>query len=102
MWLFPDSPLGKGAISTFTASVVVLVLAIVFRRPWVDLFGPSEQGWTLFWKLLPLGMGMILGGISGVMSIVALFRDRALLLLIPAALGLLIGAFGLGEVLVPH
>jgi len=86
----------------YLASLTALALAIVSREPWVDLFGHSEEGWVLFWKLLPLGVGMTLGGVSGVMSVVALVRDLALLLVIPAVLGLIIGMVGLGGVLIPQ
>ena len=102
IWVLPDSRLGRWAIGTFAAGVIVLVLALVLRAPWVDLIGPREDGWPLFWKLLPLGTGMALGGISGVMSLVAMIRDHAVLLVVPAAVGILMGAFGLGELLVPH
>jgi hypothetical protein len=102
IWVVPDSPLGRAASWTFVVALVVLVAAIVFRAPWIELFGPRDEGWPLFWKLLPLGVGSGLAGISGLLSIVALARDRALLLLVPAAVGILIGAFALAEVLVPH
>ena len=102
VWLVPGSGLGRWAIWVFLASLTALALAIVSREPWVDLFGHSEEGWVLFWKLLPLGVGMTLGGVSGVMSVVALVRDHALLLVIPAVLGLIIGMVGLGGVLIPQ
>lgn len=102
VWLLPDSRLGRWAMWTFAASVVVLALAIAFREPYVDLIGGPDEGIHLVLKLLPLGIGMTLGGISGVLSIVSLGRDHALLLAVPAILGTMMGAFGLGEVLVPH
>jgi hypothetical protein len=102
LWIAPDSRLGRVALLTFVVGFVVTLFAAVLGRFWGDLIGGPDEGLRLFLKLLPLGTGMLLCGIGGVTSIVALVRDHALLLLGSALFGTLIGAVGMSELLFPH
>jgi hypothetical protein len=95
-WFFPDSRLGRWAIGIFLAGVV-LGLTFPLTTPLLEHLTGARGKDTLF--VTPVPYAVILAGVSGVMAIVAIIRDHAVVLLVPAVLGTLAGLFLLGEAL---
>lgn len=95
-WLLPDSRLGRWALGIFLAAVL-LSFTFPLTTPLLEhLTGASHKD-TPF--VTPIPYSAILGGVSGVMAIVAIIRDHAVALLLPAVVGTLAGLFLLGEIL---
>jgi len=96
-WLVPDSRLGRLAGGVFVAALL-LGLSFPVVTPLLERLTGADMHDTPF--VTPIPYAAILAGVSGVMAIVALVRDHAALLLIPALFGTLAGLVFLGEVLV--
>jgi uncharacterized membrane protein required for colicin V production len=89
VWLVPDSTLGRWSAFVFAVSATVAVAAPVVAWVTYQLTQPGAGTPWFFaaWGSALVALAVALG--SAVVAAVALFRDHAVLLLVPVALGVL-------------
>lgn len=89
VWVVPDTPLGRWAAVLFSGAALTVIVAPMFaygaRILASDLGADTPWFFALWGAML---MALALGLAAGVMALVAMVRDHALLLVVPVALGL--------------
>lgn len=89
VWVVPDTPLGRWAAVLFSGAALTIIVAPLIAYG-AQLFvaepGADTPWFFALWGAMLMALG--LGLIAGAMSLVAMIRDHALLLLVPVVLGL--------------
>lgn len=101
MYWFPKTKIGKIALYVTIAGFV-----LIFLQYWIGMViyaGVTEE--TVRWEFIVpgfLAMACVLaGGVCAVLSLTK-YKDRAILLFVPALIGLLGLLFLVGELIFPH
>lgn len=88
--VLPGTRLGRWAAWLFVAALA-LGASFPVTTPLLERLTGADMHDTPF--VTPLPYAAIVAGVSGVMSVAALFRERAVLLFVPAVLGTPTGLF---------
>ena len=99
--LLPSTVLGTWSVGL---GLTVFILFAVF----LGFVASGQRGGDTFFSNLLLAIPILLAGIVGVFALstgiigVVVFKDRSILVLLAAAIGLVVTLVGLGEVVFPH
>jgi len=89
VWVVPDTRLGRWTAALFTGAALTLIVVPILAQGVEMLTAPGGDSPWFFalWGAMLLALGLAL--ITGVVALVALVKDHALLLLVPVVLGVL-------------
>ncbi len=101
VYLLPKTRLGKLSIGLIIAFFLLLITSMLI------VASGQEGGETIFdnlWISIPMISGVICAIASFITGIISIIRkkERAILVFISTAIGLLVLWFVIGEILVPH
>ncbi len=89
VWVIPDTRLGRWTAALFTGAALTLIVVPILAQVIAMLTAPGGDSPWFFalWGAMLLALGLAL--ITGVVALVALVKDHAVLLLVPVAMGVL-------------